>query len=80
MSREKESDSFTFSAQFPLYFLPVDQRLQNVQSWNICVAVTVGAAKRVEKTKSDTTVGRERETLEEYSIFLHLSENDFMKL
>lgn len=80
MNREKESDSFTLSAQFPLYFLPVDHRLQNVQSRNICAAVTVGAAKRVEKTKSDTTTGREREMLEENSIFLQLSENDFMKL
>lgn len=29
---ERKRESFTLSAQFPLYFLPVDQRLQNVQS------------------------------------------------
>lgn len=48
---ERKRESFTLSAQFPLYFLPVDQRLQNVQSRSF---VLWELPTPREKTKNDT--------------------------
>lgn len=48
---ERKRESFIISVQFPLYFLPVDQRLQNVQSRSF---VLWELPTPREKTKNDT--------------------------